>query len=133
MKVTQLLISSIKWLWQLPQNLLAISLESLLCQYANRGDVIDGNQIIYCKLLPASCSLGDYLFISKNSNSVTILHENGHSKQSTILGPMYLIVIGIPSLLHNIIYRICRKLDIKWNYYNFYTEKWANKLVGLHM
>ena len=55
-------------------------------------------------------------------------HEFGHYKQSLILGPLYLFVIGIPSICLNIISRYNKKV---WeNYYNFYTERWANKLGG---
>ena len=57
------------------------------------------------------------------------LHELGHHKQSLILGPLYLIVIGIPSLIHAWL----------WNpnsgksYYDFYTEHWANKLSKIEL
>lgn len=45
-----------------------------------------------------------------------------------MLGPLYLIVIGIPSLLHAAVHdSLCRNKDYK----HFYTEKWADKLAGL--
>ena len=81
--------------------------------------------------LPSAMSLGDYLFVNPMSSQKSIQHEYGHSKQSNILGPLYLIVIGTPSLLHNIVDYVCSKIGIKWNYYSFYTESWANKLVGI--
>lgn len=51
-------------------------------------------------------------------------HEYGHVIQSLILGPLYLIVIGLPSLLWAAF--ICDWTDK--DYYWFYTERWANKL-----
>lgn len=81
--------------------------------------------------LPSAISLGDYLFVNPMSSQKSIQHECGHSKQSDILSPLYLIVIGIPSLLHNIVHYLCSKIGIKWNYYSFYTESQANKLVGI--
>ena len=122
---------SIKWLWQFPQNILALCIEGILCQVAYREGKADGNTIIVNITLPSAMSLGDYLFVNPMSSQKSIQHECGHSKQSDILGPLYLIVIGIPSLLHNIIHYLCSKIGIKWNYYSFYTESWANKLVGI--
>ena len=121
----------IKWLWQFPQNMLALCIEGILCQAAYREGKVCGNTIIVNNVLPSAMSLGDYLFVNFMSSQKSIQHEYGHSKQSNILGPLYLIVIGIPSLLHNIVHYLCSKIGIKWNYYSFYTESWANKLVGI--
>lgn len=118
------IINSLKWVWQFPQNMLALCFESILCSAATRGIKKDGNQIIWCDVLRSAVSLGDYLFIPTNASKETIEHECGHSRQSDILGPLYLIVIGIPSITHNIVHTICRKLGLNWDYYKFYTEHW---------
>ena len=89
-----------------------------MCQVAYR----EGNTIIVNITLPSAMSLGDYLFVNPMSSQKSIQHECGHSKQSDILGPLYLIVIGIPSVLHNIVHYLCSKIGIKWDYYSFYTE-----------
>lgn len=112
----------IKWIWQFPQNILALCIESTLCQAAYRAGKIEGNTIIVNVALPSAMSLGNYIFVNTLSSQKSIQHECGHSKQSDILGPLYLIVIGIPSLLHNIVHYLCSKIGIKWNYYSFYTE-----------
>jgi hypothetical protein len=52
-----------------------------------------------------------------------IKHEMGHQKQSLYLGWFYLIIIGLPSVIGNLIYRIK-----KFNYYSLPWEKWADKL-----
>lgn len=130
-KIGNYIEDSIKWLWQFPQNILALCIEGILCQVAYREGKADGNTIIVNSTLPSAMSLGDYLFVNPMSSQKSIQHECGHSKQSDILGPLYLIVIGIPSLLHNILHYLYSKIGIKWNYYSFYTESWANKLVGI--
>ena len=130
-KISNYIKDSIKWLWQFPQNMLALCIEGILCQAAYREGKADGNTIIVNIVLPSAMSLGDYLFVNPMSSQKSIQHECGHSKQSDILGPLYLIVIGIPSLLHNMAHYLCSKIGIKWNYYSFYTESWANKLVGI--
>lgn len=130
-KISNYIKDSIKWLWQFPQNILALCIEGILCQAAYREGMKDGNTIIVNSVLPSAMSLGDYIFVSPMASQKCIQHECGHSKQSDILGLLYLIVIGIPSLLHNIIHHLCGKIGIKWDYYSFYTESWANKLVGI--
>ena len=102
-KINNYIKDSIKWLWQFPQNMLALCIEGILCKAAYREGKADGNTIIVNIVLPSAMSLGDYLFVNPMSSQRTIQHECGHSKQSDILGPLYLIVIGIPSLLHNIV------------------------------
>ena len=121
-KINNYIKDSIKWLWQFPQNMLALCIESILCEAAYRAGKADGNTIIVNIVLPSAMSLGDYLFVNPMSSQKSIQHECGHSKQSNILGPLYLIVIGIPSLLHNMAHYLCSKIGIKWNYYSFYTE-----------
>ena len=129
-KIGSYIKDSLMWLWQFPQNILARCIEDILCQATYRGDIVGGNTMIYNYVLP-TMSLGDYLFVNPMSSQKSIQHECGHSKQSNILGPLYLIVIGIPSLLHNIVHYLCSKIGIKWNYYSFYSEYWANKLAGI--
>ena len=58
-------------------------------------------------------------------------HEYGHSIQSLVLGPLYLFVVGLPSILW------CRvpALGKSWrsgrrSYYSFITERSADRLGG---
>ena len=129
-KISSYIKNLLMWLWQFPQNMLALCIEGILCEAAYREGIVGGNTMIYNDVLP-TMSLGNYIFVDTMSSQKSIQHEFGHSKQSDILGPLYLIVIVIPSLLHNIVHYLCSKIGIKWNYYSFYTESWANKLVGI--
>lgn len=75
-------------------------------------------------------SLGSIIYVSEKSakNLSTIAHElDGHTKQSKLLGPLYLLVIGIPSIA----WAYLRDEKKYPNYYAFYTESWANKCAGL--
>lgn len=56
-----------------------------------------------------------------------LVHEYGHTIQSLILGPLYLIVIGIPSTLWGFLGGRKRR-DEQIPYGAFFTEKWANHL-----
>jgi hypothetical protein len=67
-----------------------------------------------------------------NSSDKDLNHEYGHCRQSRVLGPFYLLIIGIPSFIHALARTLCWKLfHKKWNYYKFYTEAWADKLGGV--
>ena len=131
--------SSLLWLWQLPQNLCGIIYRSI--SKDNRICVIENNDSrsigakVYLQKTNGGISLGKYIFINQDylDEEIVIKHECGHVKQSKILGPLYLLVIGIPSILHAWLnnYIGCCWKNGEYNYYHFYTEKWANKLMGI--
>lgn len=75
-----------------------------------------------------SVSLGQFIFLSKGREDVRP-HEFGHCIQSLILGPLYLLVIGLPSIIWAG-FPPCRSLrrKRKTGYFDFYTERWANRL-----
>lgn len=78
--------------------------------------------------LRSSMSLGMFLFIGEDNYRV-LVHEYGHSIQSMILGPFYLPLIGIPSLIwaQTPRYKRKRRKGI-YRYSSFYPERWANYL-----
>lgn len=79
-----------------------------------------------------SVSLGEYIFLCPGhyGNRKVLKHEKGHTKQSRILGWLYIPVILIPSLIHA--WHFGRKYGkVDNRYYKFYTEKWADKLGGI--
>lgn len=72
-------------------------------------------------------SLGQFIFIPTNAGEKTLKHEYGHYIDGTCLGPLYLFMIGIPSFCWAAFggkYRTKHKMS----YYDFYTEKRADKL-----
>ena len=75
-------------------------------------------------------SLGRYVFLSwgQAGDRSTVFHELGHCRQSRMLGPLYLIVIGLPSLLWA---WLGDRIAPDKSYYWFYTEKWADRLGGV--
>ena len=77
-----------------------------------------------------SVSLGMFLFVTDDEDETLVAHEYGHSLQSLFLGPLFFFVIGIPSICWAAFGDGYRKKHNK-TYYEFYTEKFANDLVGL--
>lgn len=122
------LIKFLLWLWQFPQNYLAFIICGLLC-YNYYSSYYNGKILIITNYILCGFSLGDYIFITPNYSNKVLKHELGHCYQSQLLGWFYIPIIAIPSVLHNIYCRILRKLGYRPDYYKFYTEKWANKLV----
>ena len=72
--------------------------------------------------------LGKWVFINPiTDNNIILRHEYGHRVQSYLLGPLYLFIIYLPSLIH---YKWFSKQNKDWNeYYKFFTELSADYLV----
>lgn len=118
--------SVLKYIWQLPQNIIALIYLSYLIVENQIPAIIKYKGIkVYTKYSSGSATLGNYIFISPRATENTIKHEYGHTRQSLYLGPLYLIIIGIPSILWAMIHKtIASDKLYSW----FYTETWADKL-----
>lgn len=123
------LISFLMYLHQLPQNLLGFALYLYYQGYEEMRQV-GYNDVVVVKSpkMRGEISLGQYVIVSRDANLETIYHESGHCRQSQILGWLYLIVIGLPSIIWAALYGI-PKIRERWSYYDFYTERWANELA----
>lgn len=112
------------YIWQLPQHIVGLIL--LLFIKGEAKHKFNGINYYFYDPFPGGISLGNYI-IAGNNWSKTIKHEYGHTIQSRILGPLYLFIIGIPSLIWAWLYGPIIK-PTKNGYYKFYTEAWADKL-----
>lgn len=64
-------------------------------------------------------------------DSRLLAHEYGHSIQSLVLGPLYLPLVGLPSLVWLNAPACARMRQRKGvSYYSFYTEQSANALAS---
>ena len=78
-------------------------------------------------------SLGMFTFVEErlNRQEYVTKHEYGHTLQSLILGPLYLIVVGIPSYMWaNLPYFEKKRRSEHIPYNSFIVEKLADKLGG---
>lgn len=120
----------ILFIWQLPQHIVALIYFGylvMMCKDLGVDSRYKQATVIPC-VMRGAITLGNYVFVGLNSEyRKTVKHELGHTIQSKILGPLYLIVIGIPSITYCGLRRLFPSLRKK-NYYDFYTEKWANNL-----
>ena len=117
------------YIWQLPQNLVGLIVLTYCKLFLKdvSKEKCEDIAYYYCKNFNGGISLGNYI-ISYSRNALTIKHEYGHQKQSLYLGPLYLFVIGIPSICWAGLYGT-KLFPYKENgYYEFYTERWAEQL-----
>ena len=128
-KILNGLLFVLSFIWQLPQSLVGLI---MLIYFKLRGDL---ELLSYRKLcfafrssyMSGGISLGNFAFVSNyyKNNDAVIAHEQlGHTWDSKLMGPLYLIIIGLPSILH-------ASFDFTECYYDFYTEKWANRHAGV--
>lgn len=134
-KVINVVVFLFWFIWQLPQNIVALILMLYWKKKNLKHIAFYKHCHAYCvKNFNAGISLGNFCFVGyfydlycTEEAEAYLMHElKGHTFQSRLLGPLYLIVIGIPSFIHN---KMCA--DYR-NYYNFYTEKWANNVAGIY-
>lgn len=128
-KFLRIVCTVLLYIWELPQNLIG-----LLCLLFIAGETKHKLGLIrfyYAKSFPGGITLGEYIIVG-TKQELTVKHEFGHVLQSRYLGPLYLFVIGIPSIIHaGIPNKYCCDKHLE-GYYHFYTEKWADKLANVN-
>jgi hypothetical protein len=108
----------------------------------------NGNVVYFSRNMSGGISLGRYSIINsyyaglktgdkkiKEKEELleldVVKHEGtGHGTQSRWLGPFYLPVIGLSSIIWAGLYGAVIPYT-KNGYYKFWTEKWADKLAGI--
>lgn len=129
-------ITILKFLWQLPQNILGFLLFQIysvdcLCMEISYKDV----RILYSERIRGGISLGRYIVLPwryreyKKGSFIekTHKHEYGHTRQSLRLGWLYLLVVGVPSIIWAWLHSTFKRFQ-SVDYYSFFTEKWADQL-----
>lgn len=126
--------------WGLPQTLLGLVV--FLVHLKDRHYLYHGAVVTEWQG-KSSVSLGLFVFVtaepffleklpqySREELSARLLvHEYGHTIQSLILGPLYLLIIGIPSTLWGFLPSLNKlRREKQVSYFAFFTENWANAL-----
>lgn len=130
-KVEQFFVYLIQWTWGLPVNIVG-GIAYLICTkilkhphskfgYAN---------IVYLPWNAGGLSMGLFIFVRDEKEKEEWLynvriHEYGHTWQCLLLGPLYYLIVAIPSVIWcNCFARYREKNNI--SYYKLYCEAWAN-------
>ena len=111
-------MNKLLWIWQLPQSILGLILIKVF-------DGVRYQDYWISDKIKAGISLGDYIIVPLNTSKITLTHERAHRRQSLYLEIFYLLVIGLPSFIAS------RTITDYHKYYNFYTEKSADKIAGI--
>ena len=127
------------FVWELPQNIFGVLLYGIL-KYKRQISCIEKEaHLRFIETTKIGVSLGWFVFWSPSGNRFPYytndcrMHEYGHAKQSVMLGPLYLIVVGLPSISRAIYSRwYFKKNGKRWKkYFDGFPENWADKLGGV--
>ena len=115
-------------LWGLPQTLVGGSIAAAL---ALGGSPHRSYRLAHVTSwdLRAGLSLGLFVFVPRGAESRLVVHEYGHTVESMILGPLYLPLVVVPSLIWAGL-PACERLRRRrhMSYYDLPIERWANVL-----
>ena len=121
----------IQWTWALPVNIVG-AIAFLICTKIKkrRWQKFGYSYIVYLPWKSGGLSMGLFIFmkdIPKDEKWTynTRIHEYGHTWQCLLLGPLYYIVIAIPSMIWCNVFASYRKKN-NISYYKVYCESWAN-------
>lgn len=132
MKVVRLfLFYLVQFTWGLLGNIAGFVL--FLCQGKLKREWYHGALVSYHTGNWGGVSMGIFVFVNGNRDEEYIrgtrVHEYGHTVQNMLLGPLYLLVIGLPSIVWcNSNRYIALRKDKGVSYFDFYPEKYANVL-----
>ena len=137
-KVLDCIIRALLMLWELPQNIIGALMFIFFAVFSDSVILDDDDSLeMYSPMMRGAISLGifrvyAYKYLGNGARYVELVrkHEKGHRQQSKWLGPLYLIVIGLPSLIWATLHSSVRRLRTV-DYFSFYTEKWADRLAGV--
>jgi hypothetical protein len=129
------------FLWELPQNLLGLLNVSIVAAFRRIERVEFDRERVMIELRPGAnaVSLGLFVFWSPHDNPFVPVgrenrdHEWGHTVQSRWLGPLYLLVVGVPSTMR-VFYAVAHRAITgrRWGgYYDGWPERSADALGGV--
>lgn len=130
-KLQTALFYLIQWTWGLPVNIIG-GIAFLICTKALKRPYskFGFSNIVYVPWNAGGLSMGLFIFMKDNHEKKewtynTRIHEYGHTWQCLLLGPLYFIVVALPSVIWcNCFKKYREKNNI--SYYKLYCESWAN-------
>lgn len=127
-------------LWELPQNLLGAATLAVARVTGQVRATERTKGRLFVEVSGFAISLGWFVFWSGETTTrwfhidgAVRDHEYGHTFQSRWLGPLYLPVVGVPSVLRNVYAVAYREITgERWRgYFDGFPERWADQLGGV--
>lgn len=130
-KWKNLLIVFFLCLWQLPQFIASLAVMPFVRKSGAPWKNEHTGMTVYRvnHSFSTGWSLGPVIFVNENASEGWLRHESGHSMQSLYLGPLYVFVVAIPSVILYWRRRLQNKSEV-W-YYLHFPEGWADRLGGV--
>jgi hypothetical protein len=126
--------------WELPQNVLGAAAFGLRLATGSVARARFERERIMVEIDgDAAVSLGLFVFFTTHDTGYVPAgpenrdHEYGHSIQSRWLGPLYLPIVGVPSVMR-VLYAFAYRHVVgrRWcGYYDGFPERWADELGGV--
>ena len=117
--------------WEAPQVIVGAVVKLIYIRYGSRE--VETYKQGVCQIqnwgMSSGVSLGWWQFTSKYATVTTASHEVAHSIESVALGPLFLVLIGLPSILWAGIIHPYFMSDK--SYYWFYTERITDRIAGI--
>jgi hypothetical protein len=123
----------VTWTWCLPTTLVGIIAGLFaLVALGGRAAPFHGATVIRSPRLRSlgGVCLGPVILVADMASTDLVRHEWGHFRQHLRLGPLYLLIIGVPSVTHALWHRLRRGTFPE--YFHFWTEAWADALGGVY-
>lgn len=128
-KILTIIVNIFLGIWQITQWLTAIIglLVFRNCElYRNKEAGITVLKVNKGYFNGGACfSSGPVIFVTPDCDEEVIKHETGHSWQSIIFGPLFHIVVSLPSICL-FLYRRAKNKSREW-YYKYWPENDANR------
>ena len=130
-KIFDVFFYVVQWTWCLPVNIVGL-VAFLICTKIKgyKWQKFGYANIVYVPWNQGGLSMGLFIFMRENHPNKewtynTRIHEYGHTWQCLLLGPLYDIVVAIPSAVWcNLFAKYREKNNV--SYYKLYCESWAN-------
>ena len=112
--------------WCLPSSILgAVAGAALLC-FGARVIPWRGLPVVHAgSTLGPAAAVGHVLVFLGSAPEQVREHEWGHASQSVALGPLYWLLVALPSLAHACLFALSPGFRGHHRYLGFYTEAWA--------
>lgn len=126
--------------WELPQNALGAAVLAVSRATGRVRATERAKDRLFVEVSGFAVSLGWFVFWSGETttrwfhiDAAVRDHEYGHTFQSRWLGPLYLPIVGVPSVLRNVYAFAYREVaGVRWQgYFDGFPERWADRLGGV--
>jgi len=138
-KISSVILPVLLFAWEFPQIIVGLGVYAWMKTRQMVVHVESEKYRVFIETRKTGVSLGWFIFWTPAGNRFAELtndcrmHEYGHARQSAMLGPLYLLVVGIPSVMRVLYSKwYYRKYGRSWTrYFDGFPENWADRLGGV--